>query len=79
MCIGHDEVKTSVKSGKAKLIILTADASERLGNEMRSLDNGIDIIRTDATMNDMDAHIGKHSGIFSVTDDGLKNLILSTI
>lgn len=79
LCIGHDEVKASVKSGKASLILLTSDASERLENEMRRLADGIEIIRTDASMKDMDTYIGKHSGIFSVTDDGLKNLVLSTI
>lgn len=79
LCIGHDEVKASVTSGRALLIILTADASERLKKEMAHLSENITIIRTNALMTDMALHIGKRSGIYSVTDNGLKDLILSTI
>lgn len=79
LCIGHDEVKAAVKGGKAKLVILTTDASERLMREMSHLAEDIGIIRTDASMSDMERHIGKHSGVYAVTDNGLKDLILSTI
>lgn len=79
LAIGHDEVKTNVKNGKAQLVILTQDASERLGNEMHNLTDTVTIIRTDATMDDMQMRIGKRSGIYAVTDKGLKDLVLSTI
>lgn len=79
LCIGHDEVKGSIKSGKAVLVILTADASERLQREMTNLSEDIPVIRTDATMQEMGFYIGKKSGVFSVIDGGLKDLILSTI
>lgn len=79
LCIGHDEVKESLRRKKAKLLILANDASERLENEMRGLAEDVSIYRTDASMDDMQARIGKRSGIFSVTDDGFKNLVLSTI
>lgn len=79
LCIGHDEVKTSIKSGKAQLVILSSDASERLEKEMTNLAEEIPVIRTDATMQEMGIHIGKKSGVFSVIDSGLKDLVLSTI
>lgn len=79
LCIGHDEVKTSIKSGKAQLVILASDASERLEKEMTNLAEEIPVIRTDATMQEMGIHIGKKSGVFSVIDSGLKDLVLSTI
>ncbi len=79
LCIGHDEVKTSIKNGKAVLVILTADASERLQREMTNLSDDIPVIRTDATMQEMGFYIGRKSGVFSVIDGGLKDLILSTI
>lgn len=79
LCIGHDEVKTSIKNGKAVLVILTADASERLQREMTNLSDDIPVIRTDATMQEMVFYIGRKSGVFSVIDGGLKDLILSTI
>ncbi|MBQ8209409.1 MAG: ribosomal L7Ae/L30e/S12e/Gadd45 family protein [Clostridia bacterium] len=79
LTIGHDEVKNSVRSKNAQLIILTADASERLVNEMLNLTSDIKIIRTDATMADMQLHIGKRSAVYAITDSGLKDLVLSTI
>ena len=79
LCIGHDEVKTSIKSGKAMLVILASDASERLEKEMTKLADEIPVIRTDATMQEMGFYIGKKSGVFSVIDSGLKDLVLSTI
>ncbi len=79
LCVGHDEVKTSIKSGKAMLIVLASDASERLEKEMKNLSADIPLIRTDASMQEMGIHLGKRSGVFSVTDNGLKDLVLSTI
>lgn len=79
LCIGHDDVKASLKSGKARLVLLTADASDRLKREMERLADGVPVLTTDATMDDMATHIGKRAGLYSVTDEGLKNLILSTI
>ncbi len=79
MTIGRDEVKNSVKSGKAKIIILTADSSPRLEKEFKNIAENIKIIRTDASMDDMEKRVGKHSGIFSITDEGLKNLVLKAI
>lgn len=79
MSIGHDDVKNAVRGSKAELVILTSDASQRLENEMRNLSDTVDIIRTDATMSDMQIRVGKRSGVFAVTDKGLKDLVLSTI
>lgn len=79
LCIGHDEVKTSIKSGKAQLILLASDSSERLEKEMKNLAENVPVIRTDALMQEIGISIGKKSGVFSVTDGGLKNLVLSTI
>jgi ribosomal protein L7Ae-like RNA K-turn-binding protein len=79
LTIGHDEVKNSVKNGNAKVVILTSDASQRLESEMHNLTSNIQIIRTDATMDDMQHHIGKRSAVYAITDSGLKDLVLSTI
>lgn len=79
LSIGHDDVKNAVRGSKAELVILTSDASQRLENEMRNLSDRVDIIRTDATMSDMQVRVGKRSGVFAVTDKGLKDLVLSTI
>ena len=79
LSVGHDEVKNSVRSGKAQLVILTCDASDRLEREMRNLSDTAEVIRTDAAMSDMFQRVGKRSAVFAVTDTGLKELVLSTI
>lgn len=79
LCIGHDEVKTSVRSGKALVVLLASDASPRLEKEMNNIAENIPVIRTDATMQEIVYGIGKKSGVFSITDNGLKDLVLSTI
>lgn len=79
LCIGHDEVKTSIKNGKAQAVLLASDSSERLEKEMNNLAESIPVIRTDASMQEIGIHIGKKSGVFSVIDGGLKDLVLSTI
>lgn len=79
LSIGHDEVKTNVRNGKALLVILTSDASERIEKEMRNLTGTIPVIRINASMSDMLTHIGKRSGVYAVTGSGLKDLVLSTI
>ena len=71
---GHDVVKESIVKSTAVLVMLSADASERLEREMRYLctSNGrsIPVIRTTCSMNDFAAGIGKHSAVFSVLDAG---------
>lgn len=79
LAIGHDEVKAAVKSGKTQIVLLTQDASLRLENEMHNLSDTVTIIRTNASMEDMQHRVGKRSGIYAVTDKGLKDLVLSTI
>lgn len=79
LTIGHDEVKSSVKNGSAQIVILTNDASQRLENEMSNLTENIQVLRIDASMDDMQLRIGKHSAVYAVTDNGLKDLVLSTI
>ena len=79
LCIGHDEVKTSVKNGKALIVLLASDASPRLEKEMNNIAENIPVIRTDATMQEIGYGIGKKSGVFSIIDNGLKDLVLSTL
>ncbi len=78
---GHDVVKESVTSGKAELVFLAKDASERLIGEMQRLCNSenrnIPILRTVCTMEDFYKALGKKSAVFSVTDTGFSTTILT--
>ncbi len=78
---GHDVVKESITSGKAELVFLSSDASERLVKETEKLcsSNGrnIPILRTVCTMEDFYKTLGKKSAVFSVTDTGFSTTILT--
>ncbi len=78
---GHDVVKESVVSGKAQLVMLSSDASERLVEEAKRLcsadGRNIPILRTVCTMEDFYKALGKKSAIFSVTDTGFSTTILT--
>ncbi len=78
---GHDVVKESVVTGKAELVFLSKDASERLVNEMKKLcsadSRNIPILRTVCTMEDFYKALGKKSAVFSVTDTGFTTTILT--
>ncbi len=77
---GHDVVKDSIIKSKAELVILSADASERLEREMRHAcaykGKNIPVVRTACTMDDFAAGIGKKSAVFSVLDTGFATKIL---
>lgn len=77
---GHDVVKESVISAKAQLVMLSADASERLEREMRHActygGKNIPVFRTPFTMEEFGFSLGKKSAVFSVTDTGFATKIL---
>lgn len=72
LCQGHDGVKEAVNKGKARLVIFSGDASERLAEEFRHKLEGKDtpIIYTDYTMNDIYCATGSRAAVVCVTDDG---------
>ncbi len=73
--VGHDEVKSSVKRRKAKLVIFSSDASERLQKEIRNLAESIPCIVIEADMNEAKFRIGKGAAVFSISDEGLSEII----
>lgn len=75
LLIGHDTVKESIVKNKAVLVLLSADASDRLKQEAKSLvsDKNIKLIITPFSSDDFYSGIGKKSSIFSVTDKGFAN------
>ena len=77
---GHDVVKESIISSQAQLVMLSADASERLEREMRHActynGKNIPVLRTSFNMDDFGAAIGKKAAVFSVTDTGFATNIL---
>ncbi len=72
LSLGFDACEDSMKSGKAQLLLLAADLSERT---VRNISNTADktntcVIRTKIPMEQLGAAVGKVTGIISVNDSG---------
>ena len=66
---GHDAAKQSVRGGKAKLLVLTADASARLCEEMRGLcGEAVPVLATDLTIAQVGALLGRKAAVLTVND-----------
>ena len=81
LSFGHDAVTDSIKSKASQLVLLSADASERLKNEMITLCEkfSADVLVTDCSMEDLGLATGmKRIAVLSVNDIGfaksIKNL-----
>ena len=78
---GHDAVLDAVARKKAALIVLAADASERLEKEMhREIafhHLHINIIRIDETMADMGRALPHKVGVVSVNDASFATAVLT--
>ncbi len=74
LSLGHDAAKGAVRFGKAHLIIVSADASERLKEEFEgrvsASENDIQILLTDYTMYAIGTAIGSKAGVLTVDDKG---------
>lgn len=72
---GHDIVFDAVRSGKAKLIILTSDASQRHERELEAAGFTGNTVRLTISAEEASPFIGKRSCIFAVTDEGFAQSI----
>ena len=76
---GHGASLSSVLSGKACLVLIAGDASERLKREFSRAVNGknIKIVFLDCTMNDIAYAVGVKVGVLTVNDAGFSEKIMS--
>lgn len=76
---GHDAVIESIVTNKATLIILSADASDRLKNEIKHAatygEKNIKVIESEFLMQDFGFALGKKSAVFSITDNSFSEKI----
>ena len=72
IALGHDAVLEAVKKKKAALILLAADASARLEQEMERecafAHLAAEIVRTEVTMEDIGRALPRKAGVISVND-----------
>ena len=71
--LGHDAALDSLKSGNARLILVSGDASERLCGEFENAcaENGTPFEKLKYNMNETGASMGaKTTAVLSVNDEG---------
>lgn len=79
LSVGHDMVFQSVRKGKAKLIVLTKDASPRHIRELEAAEFAGRVITLEETSDIAGASIGKRCCIYAVEDDGFAKAIEKTV
>lgn len=80
LSIGHDAAKGAVLAGKARLCLLSGDASERLEREflrMTQEKKGVPLRRVRYTMEQFHHAIGARAGVLTVDDDGFAEKLLT--
>lgn len=72
--LGHDAALESLKKKKSQLILITADASERLekefGRECELNNCNTEIIRIKQTMSDINGALPQKAGVISINESG---------
>ena len=67
---GHDAVKQSVRTGRARLLLFSSDASPRLCGELTQLCRNIPVHSLPLTQQEIAARFGKKAAALSVNDEG---------
>ncbi len=70
LALGHDAVAEAVRTGTAKMCLLTEDASPRHKRELDAANTQADIILLQITSQELSYSIGKKVCVLAVTDDG---------
>lgn len=77
---GFDSVREAVQKGKASLVILACDLSQKTAKETEFFcKDKARVIKTDKTMSDFQSGIGVLTGIVTVTDEGFTKAVRSIL
>lgn len=80
LSLGHDAAKGAVLRGRARLCLLSSDASERLEREftrMTQEKKSVPLKRVRYTMEQFHRAIGVRTGVLTVDDDGFAEKLLT--
>lgn len=74
---GYGTAVDAVKSGEAKLVLLSADLSEKTGKNVRfeAERRGVPVIGTAYTMEEFHRAMGKKTGVLAVCDTGFSEAL----
>ncbi len=79
LLIGRDAVMASVRAGRARLVLLTTDASPRHRRELEALGYTGKIAVLPCDMEETGARLGKRSCVFALEDENFISAIEKTI
>ena len=79
LSFGMDATVFSIKSKKAKLIIVASDISSKSQKEVKFFADKIPVLELEIEKQTLSHAVGKQCGILSVNDEGFKNSILKLI
>lgn len=80
LSLGHDAAKGAVLAGRARLCLISADASDRLEREftrMTQEQRDVPLRRVRYTMEQFHQAIGARTGVLTVDDDGFAEKLLT--
>ncbi|MBQ7579779.1 MAG: ribosomal L7Ae/L30e/S12e/Gadd45 family protein [Clostridia bacterium] len=74
---GRESSKESIRSHKAKLILVTSDASDRIRREFKNLSENekIEIMFLEENMQRIKDSIGLSAGVVAINDEGFAKLL----
>ena len=70
---GHDAVKISLRKKNAKLVIIAADASDRLRDEIERLADGVPVLSVSETIDELSLLTGRKAAVMTVDDENFAN------
>ncbi len=73
LSFGHDAAKQSIRSGKAKALVVASDASDRLAEEMTGMADGIPVFFSGKTIEETGKILGRRAAVLSVNDVGFSD------
>lgn len=83
LSMGHDMAEKSIKSHRAKIIIFSSDASERLISEFRkTMENAsysVPVFVIDFTMNEIHFSIGYKACVMTLDDENFSKRVIELI
>ena len=76
MALGHDAVMQAVRGKKAKICLLTNDASVRHERELKAADGTVPILSMPITSQELSFAIGKKVCVIAILDEGFAKVVL---
>lgn len=79
--LGHDAVINSIVRSRAKLCVMSKEASERLQKEIKHActyeNKNIPVIVTDYSLMELSSAVGSKAAVISVDDEGFAKALIS--